>query len=253
MKINIPSLLSLFVLLFANSNAGAVSQNKVDSLILAMLDGKSANLLIHPKKNKTNKKPKPKKVVTVYPRNCMTWNKAMILNKSKQYDKIIYKNAKQYKVDANLIRAVITAESCFRKKALSTANAKGLMQLIPATAERFGVNNSYDPKQNIRGGTKYLRFLLDRFKGNLSYAIAGYNAGEGRVDQYKGIPPYKETKQYVKNVMKVYDWLKPKPKAKLKPKAKKRVKVVYRPPKIGNKAGRQGWQYNRRLAPHLYK
>ncbi len=110
---------------------------------------------------------------------------------------------------SNLVRAVITAESCFKRKALSSAGAQGLMQLIPATAKRFGVRNSYDPKQNIRGGIKYLKFLLARYKGNLKKTIAAYNAGEGKVDHYKGIPPYKETRRYVKNVLKIYDLLKP--------------------------------------------
>ena len=90
------------------------------------------------------------------------------------------------------------------------------MQLIPATAERFGVTDSYMPQQNIRGGTKYLRFLMDRFRGDLKKVIASYNAGEGAVDKYKGIPPYKETIQYVKNVMQVYSVLKPAVKKDLK-------------------------------------
>jgi len=143
-----------------------------------------------------------------------------------------------------LIKAVITAESCFKVKAKSHANARGLMQLIPATAKRFGVQNSYNPEQNIRGGVKYLKFLKARYKGDLKKVIAAYNAGEGAVDKYKGIPPYKETKNYVKSVLKTY--------AKLNPKAA-RVSAVYQLPKIGNKAGRYGWRYNRQLAPHLYK
>ena len=122
------------------------------------------------------------------------------------------------------------------------------MQLIPATAKRFGVRDSYKPQQNIRGGTKYLRFLMTRFRGDLKKVIASYNAGEGAVDRYKGIPPYKETQQYVKNVLKVYKTLSPK--RKPKPKVKE---VVYKPSALGKKAGRQGWQYNRTLAPHLYK
>jgi soluble lytic murein transglycosylase-like protein len=124
------------------------------------------------------------------------------------------------------------------------------MQLIPATAKRFGVRDSYNADQNIRGGVKYLKFLKARFRGDLKKVIAAYNAGEGAVDKYKGIPPYKETKNYVKNVLKVYAKLSPK-KSRLKKTG--RVRAVYQPPKLGNKAGRHGWQYNRRLAPHLYK
>ncbi len=134
------------------------------------------------------------------------------------------------------------------------------MQLIPATAERFGVKNIYSAEQNIRGGTKYLKFLLARYKGNLKKTIAAYNAGEGAVDKYKGIPPYRETQSYVKNVLKIYRMLIPKKKKKVvkivktkSKKTKKRVYAVYQPPKLGRKPGRYGWQYNKRLAPHLYK
>jgi len=165
--------------------------------------------------------------------SCVSWDANKINKKARKFNPYIDQYARQYRIDKNLIKAVITAESCFRVKALSHAGAQGLMQLIPATAKRFGVKNSFKPKQNIRGGTKYLRFLMDRFKGDLKKVIASYNAGEGAVDKYKGIPPYKETMQYVKNVLKVYYVLRPRQKVK--------------------KAGRQGWQYNRSIAPHLYK
>lgn len=120
------------------------------------------------------------------------------------YQEAIAANAKRYGVDQSLIKAVIAVESCFRIKARSHANAQGLMQLIPATAERFGVTNPYSIKQNIRGGTKYLSWLNKRFRGNLSKTLAGYNAGEGAVDKYKGIPPYRETQFYVKHVTMLY-------------------------------------------------
>ena len=176
--------------------------------------------------------------------NCLKWNAHQINSKAKKFDKAITAYSRQYRVDKNLVKSVITVESCFRVKAKSHANARGLMQLIPATAKRFGVRNSYNAQQNIRGGVKYLKFLKARYKGDLKKVLAAYNAGEGAVDKYNGIPPYKETKNYVKNVLKTY--------AKLNPKAS-RVRAVYRLPKIGNKAGRYGWQYNRQLAPHLYK
>ena len=175
--------------------------------------------------------------------SCVQWNANKINEKARKYNPYIDQYARQYRIDKNLIKAVITAESCFRVKARSNKGAQGLMQLIPATAKRFGVTDSYKPKQNIRGGTKYLRWLTDRFKGDLKKVIASYNAGEGAVDKYKGIPPYKETIQYVKNVLQVYSVLNP---AKAK-------RAVYKPPIKGKKAGRQGWQYNRSLAPHLYK
>ena len=139
--------------------------------------------------------------------SCLSWNANKINDKASKFNSPITQYARQYRVNRHLIKAVITAESCFKIKALSSAGAQGLMQLIPATAKRFGVRNSYKPKQNIHGGVQYLRFLLDRYKGDLSKTIAAYNAGEGAVDKYKGIPPYKETKQYVKNVMKVYKLL----------------------------------------------
>ncbi len=179
--------------------------------------------------------------------SCILWNANKINDKASPFNAYINQSSRKYRIDRNLIKAIITAESCFRVKAKSHKNAQGLMQLIPATAKRFGVRDSYKPQQNIRGGTKYLRFLMTRFDGDLKKVIASYNAGEGAVDKYKGIPPYKETKQYVKNVLKVYKTLSPPPR---KPILKK---AVYKPTALGKKAGRQGWQYNRTLAPHLYK
>ena len=187
----------------------------------------------------------------VFPTDCLTWNRYQINQKASKHYGTINKYAKKHNIDVNLIKSVITAESCFKTKALSNAGAQGLMQLIPDTAERFGVKDSYDPKSNIRGGVTYLRFLLDRYKGNLEKTIAAYNAGEGKVDQYKGIPPYKETKQYVKNVLKVYDMLSP-DRAGFSG-SRGRVKAIYYPPSLGQKPGRHGWQYNRSIAPHLYK
>lgn len=110
--------------------------------------------------------------------------------------------ARKYNVPVELICGVILQESGGNAKAVSSAGARGLMQLMPGTARRFGVANSFDPVQNIEGGTKYLRFLLDRFKGDISLALAGYNAGEGNVEKYGNkIPPFKETQNYVPNVL----------------------------------------------------
>ncbi|QRD62705.1 lytic transglycosylase domain-containing protein (plasmid) [Xanthomonas citri pv. citri] len=103
-------------------------------------------------------------------------------------------------VDEALIRSVIHAESSYRADAVSRAGAQGLMQLMPATARRFGVTNSVDPAQNILGGATYLRWLLNRYQGDTDLAVAAYNAGEGAVDKYGGIPPYQETQQYVSRV-----------------------------------------------------
>lgn len=108
--------------------------------------------------------------------------------------------ARDYGVDEALVRAVIHAESAYDPNAVSRVGAQGLMQLMPATARRFGVANVFDIAQNIRGGVQYLAWLLRRFDGNLTLAAAGYNAGEGAVDKYKGVPPYSETQRYVQRV-----------------------------------------------------
>ena len=118
------------------------------------------------------------------------------------YDREIAAAAGRVGLSAHLVHAVVKTESAYRKSARSRAGAVGLMQLMPATAKRFGVTNRKDPAQNLRGGTVYLAWLLRRYKGNLQFALAGYNAGEGAVDKYNGIPPYRETKQYVVKVLK---------------------------------------------------
>ena len=108
--------------------------------------------------------------------------------------------AYEFRLDPELVLAVVRVESNFNPNARSPKNAQGLMQLIPATAERFGVRNAWDPQQNLRGGMAYLRWLLDRFEGDVALALAGYNAGEGAVQQYRGVPPYAETRDYVRRV-----------------------------------------------------
>jgi Transglycosylase SLT domain len=108
--------------------------------------------------------------------------------------------ATQHGVDEAIVRAIIHAESSFNPNARSRVGAQGLMQLMPPTARRFGVSNAYDPGQNIHGGVQYLAWLLKRYNGDLTLAAAGYNAGEGAVDKYKGVPPYSETRRYVERV-----------------------------------------------------
>lgn len=122
------------------------------------------------------------------------------------YDEVIAQAAMTFGVDKGLVKAVIHTESGFNPRARSGPGAKGLMQLMPATARRFAVNDVYDPVQNIRGGTEYLSFLLKRFN-SLELALAGYNAGEGNVDKYKGIPPFAETQDYVRRVISRYNKL----------------------------------------------
>ncbi|BAI72217.1 membrane-bound lytic murein transglycosylase [Azospirillum sp. B510] len=113
--------------------------------------------------------------------------------------------APKYGVDPALVLAVIQAESAFRTDAVSPKEAAGLMQLIPDTADRFGVADVFDPKQNITGGVRYLRWLLAYFQGDVTLALAGYNAGEGAVDRHKGVPPYEETRNYIRVIRRLYD------------------------------------------------
>ena len=113
-------------------------------------------------------------------------------------DRIIFEVAENQRVDPRFIHAVIWQESKYDPHARSHAGAQGLMQLMPATAKRFGCEHPDDPEQNITAGTKYLSWLLKRFSGNVELALAGYNAGEGSVDKYDGIPPFGETQNYVK-------------------------------------------------------
>ncbi|MGO4221058.1 lytic transglycosylase domain-containing protein [Lysobacter sp. TAF61] len=116
------------------------------------------------------------------------------------YRREIASAARDFGVDESVVRAVIHAESAYNPRALSRVGAQGLMQLMPDTARRFGVANVFDIGQNIRGGVQYLAWLLKRFNGNLTLAAAGYNAGEGAVDRYRGVPPYSETQRYVERV-----------------------------------------------------
>ena len=122
--------------------------------------------------------------------------------RSADYETLIQKWAAAYDVDAALVRAVIRAESGFNKRAISRAGARGLMQLMPATAKSHGVRNIYSPEDNIRGGVKHLRGLLDRYGDNVTMALAAYNAGEAHVDRHRGIPPIAETRTYVARVLK---------------------------------------------------
>lgn len=131
-----------------------------------------------------------------------------LLARAAQYDVIIESEAKSAGVEPNLLRAVIVVESGFNFRAVSKRGAVGLMQLMPATATRFGVSNRYDPRQNVRGGALYLGFLLNRFGQNVRLALAAFNAGEDAVDRSSGqIPPFIETLEYVPKVLKTYQAL----------------------------------------------
>jgi soluble lytic murein transglycosylase-like protein len=128
-----------------------------------------------------------------------------ILSLSIRYDSMIREEAKDADVDPELLRAVIVVESGFNANAVSGAGAQGLMQLMPATAKLYGVNDAFDPQQNIRGGALYLRDLIDRYDENYELVLAAYNAGEDAVARHGGsIPPYAETRRYVPKVLDVY-------------------------------------------------
>jgi len=121
-----------------------------------------------------------------------------------ELEPVIRRHSSQHRLHPALIRAVIKAESDFDPRAVSRAGAIGLMQLMPQTAMRLDVRDMFDPDDNVGGGTKYLRQLLDRFHGNLPLALAAYNAGERAVDRYQALPPFDETRQYVRKVLRYY-------------------------------------------------
>ena len=122
---------------------------------------------------------------------------------NKAYDDIIEEAAAKYDMDSDLIRAVMQAESAFHPYVVSRAGAEGLMQLMPDLAQEMGVNNAFDPRDNIMGGVRYLKRLLDYHDGNLDLALASYNAGPGNVERYGGIPPFRETRNYVKTIKEI--------------------------------------------------
>lgn len=175
-----------------------------------------------------------------------------IRKKAEAHQQPIDRYTEKYGVNADIVRAVIAVESCYNIRAVSPKGAQGLMQLIPATAERFGVSDAFDANQNIHAGTRYLSWLLKRYDGDLHKAIAAYNAGEGAVDKYKGIPPYRETQHYVRRVLTAYNRLSGKavvlPAITVGKKGGKQQAKA-----LGGKPGRAGWQANKAKAPHLYK
>lgn len=121
-----------------------------------------------------------------------------------QFQPLIVKLSEQYSLDKNLVNSVIQQESGFNPEAVSSAGATGLMQLMPSTAKHLGVSNPKDPSQNLEGGVRYLKGLMEQFNGNIPLALAAYNAGPGAVNRYKGIPPYPETQHYVRNILSTY-------------------------------------------------
>jgi len=129
---------------------------------------------------------------------------------SNEYDHLITQASQLYDIPFPLVKAMIKVESNFNPRAVSNKGAQGLMQIIPATANFLNIYDVFDPEENIKGGTRYLRYLLDRFDGKWSHAIAGYNAGPERVERHQGIPPIQETQNYVRKVIQYYKILKDK-------------------------------------------
>jgi soluble lytic murein transglycosylase-like protein len=150
--------------------------------------------------------PEPEEVVaelpTLFPKRSWRYDDSAAVTAPPGWEEIIRDAAKTHDVDPALVAAVIRAESNFDRRAVSRKGARGAMQLMPATAARFGVTNSFDLTQNVHGGTRYLRWLLDRFDRDPERSVAAYNAGEGNVDKYEGVPPFRETVEYVKRVAK---------------------------------------------------
>lgn len=136
--------------------------------------------------------------------SCKGVTKEILDKRAVQWQAMVTKHSKAHGVPAALVRAVMRVESCFDPHAVSRVGARGLMQLMPETAAQLGVRDSFDADQNIAGGARYLSQLLDRFKNNTRLAVAAYNAGPSAVDTYRGIPPFPETRSYVKRVIAEY-------------------------------------------------
>lgn len=143
-----------------------------------------------------------RKVCTAHP--VPYWQSKQCGSSCRQIVSLVKKTAPEYGLDSHLVLAVIQQESGFKTRARSAKGAQGLMQLMPATAKRFGIENITDIEQNLQGGMQYLRWLLNHFDGNVSHALAGYNAGENAVKKYHGIPPYPETRKYVNKILNLY-------------------------------------------------
>lgn len=204
--------LILIVLIFTLT-ASAQSNVVIDNFALNLVEVKpepTPTPLPIPVKKEKGKKAKKAELPLPQPSMLMALNKELdgYTTGNSQVDGYIVESAKRYNLDPVLIYATMHQESSFKPRALSHKGASGLMQLMPGTAARMGVKSIWDPKQNIEGGAKYMRLLLDMFNGDVKLALAGYNAGEGAVIKYGyTIPPYNETQEYVRRITKRYEMM----------------------------------------------
>lgn len=186
------------------ANGRGVSRD--DSLALGLFDlaAKQGHSFAQQMMGNMGEATQPKTPACLKPQSAPLQNLALDSPAKQVIAKLVYQLAPAYSVDPALALAIIAVESGFRVNVVSPKQAQGLMQLIPSTAQRFHVKNAFDAADNIKGGLAYLQWLLAYFQGNISYVAAAYNAGEGAVDQYHGVPPYPETQSYVEKVTRMY-------------------------------------------------
>jgi len=136
--------------------------------------------------------------------SCLGLTTQSMAQRARQYEPLIHKVSSKHGISPQLVSAVMRVESCYDRKAVSRAGARGLMQLMPATARELGVRDSFDPEQNVEGGVRYLKAMLERFNHDLDLGLAAYNAGPEAVAAYQGVPPYPETQSYISRIRKLY-------------------------------------------------
>jgi len=193
-------------LFFAACAGSLIATRPTAAQIATMTDGTGRRLFV-------NADPPPVRLTATKPRTTIYMpgeisflgeNRPAVNIDRDGVEKLVREAAERHQVDPALVRAVIQTESNWNPSAVSRKGALGLMQLIPTTAQRFGVNDAFSPKQNVDAGVKYLKTLLERYNGNLDLALAAYNAGEGAVDRAHGIPSFRETRNYVQRVQEAY-------------------------------------------------
>lgn len=199
----------MFDTIFFSEIAGKISEDKglgVADVLYNKLTGESLNSLSRLTKMSPLRRSNVKlnSLVEKFP---VIQPSSSSLKRLDQFEKHINDASKLYGIDTNLIRSVILTESAGKIDAISTAKAKGLMQLMDGTAKEMGVRNVWDPRENIFGGTKYLAQMLRQYNGDIKLALAAYNAGPGNVNKYNGIPPFDETRNYINRVIGYYKYL----------------------------------------------